>query len=595
MDKLPLGFGSSFAVYTRVSTAGQEEGSSIEQQLRECKAYGEKQGWMFIEHLHDTKTGKAYKERKDIKNLLRLIENKRVKNVVFYKVDRTARELSVFKSLVHDIYNLGGTVSISTKERTYNTAAECYRDNFLDAVFAEWEHETIKLRMRGGLKEQFDRGSVIKPLLLGYDSVNKVENGRRIKVAAINPEQSEVVKFIFDTFIQTKSMKSALMETNSRGYRSRRGNAFTFKTIKDILEFADSYAGVPEKQYFDVAKTVSRDFTYPALITREEAEKVKRLLQDGLKVRVDKRAKPFDRLITCRHCGRTAQTYKHAATKGHHVAYDGGFRIQCASFVNAIQENYRGKGIANWDNVEVPCRHQFKEGIFVRALEAFLETVDSMDINNEYYKQVANLIAVYSEEIDNLEFVISLVKEIEDKRSAFNANMAKLMVLDGIDIAAFAKNAAEQLNQWDSELANIADRKEEIENKIADTKSNLRYFGINNPDEVSKQVSNILSGISEEELDNTSYFSIAIPEVVGNTATRTRHQLKQLQAILPDRDWGEINGLMGQLGLRFTADFSERNLEDRRKGVKVQIDYRDGVGMGDESQQEEAGMLGTSF
>lgn len=566
MDKSPLDFGTAFAVYTRVSTPGQDDNTSQEQQLRECKSFGENKGWMFVEHLHDTKTGKSYKARVDIMKLLKLVESRRVKHVVFYKVDRTARELSVFKALVNDIYSNGGIVSIVNKDKTYKTAAECYRENFLDSVFAEWELTTIKDRMRGGLSEQFNKGSVIKPLYLGYNSESIVVNGSKFKRPTINQEQAETIQLIFSTYIETKSIKSTLMAANGAGKLSRRGNAFNFKTIKDILEAADSYAGLPEVQYFDKAQTIKREFTYPAIITQQQAATAKMLLATGIKKRVDRKDKPFDRLVTCSCCGKTAQTYKHAANKGHHVNYDGGYRIQCASFLNAVQQNYKGQGIANWNAVESKCRHQFKEGIFIGALDDYISGIDAENIENRYFKDIANIIAKYREAIEAVDFNTFLRDEIEAKRRTFNDNMAKLMSVKGIDIAAFANNVNVQLQEWDSELEALSTKREALEAEVKEMTNSLRYFGIRNPEELAEN----MEGVT---VTDAGFFEGVIPVIVRATSSRVIGDLHSLKAALGAKDWGTVNGLMQRLGLRFSADFSEPNVEERRKGVKVTVTY----------------------
>ncbi len=82
-------------LYTRVSTAEQEDNTSLENQIQTCRRFAEKNGFEIIEEFggkgESAKTGSARKEYERMLKFVRSKSNK-IRYVVFYSYDRFSRE-----------------------------------------------------------------------------------------------------------------------------------------------------------------------------------------------------------------------------------------------------------------------------------------------------------------------------------------------------------------------------------------------------------------------------------------------------------------------------------------------------------------------
>ncbi|MDF7799325.1 recombinase family protein [Pontiellaceae bacterium B1224] len=76
-------------IYTRVSTSDQKP----ENQIRELKAYAEKQGWEVLEVIKDKMSGtKAAKDRPGLNKVMKLAAQQQFDVLLFWSLDRLSRE-----------------------------------------------------------------------------------------------------------------------------------------------------------------------------------------------------------------------------------------------------------------------------------------------------------------------------------------------------------------------------------------------------------------------------------------------------------------------------------------------------------------------
>jgi site-specific DNA recombinase len=88
------------AVYVRVSTTGQEAGTSLETQEEACRRFGAELGLDVRHVLHETYTGVEYFDRPAMSELRAMMRERRVAHVIFYVVDRVSRG-GIYAALLH--------------------------------------------------------------------------------------------------------------------------------------------------------------------------------------------------------------------------------------------------------------------------------------------------------------------------------------------------------------------------------------------------------------------------------------------------------------------------------------------------------------
>src|SRR5215813_1297868 len=101
------------AIYPRVSSVAQTDGFSLETQERGQLARAAELGWRILpEHIfRETHTGEELFERPQLTRLRRLIADGTIKGVIFFDVDRFARDPVWIEMVVQECMHFGAEVA----------------------------------------------------------------------------------------------------------------------------------------------------------------------------------------------------------------------------------------------------------------------------------------------------------------------------------------------------------------------------------------------------------------------------------------------------------------------------------------------------
>jgi DNA invertase Pin-like site-specific DNA recombinase len=141
------------AIYSRVSTAGQD----TEMQTRELREYCKRRGWDLVQEYTDQGVSGAKESRPELNRLIADAHKRRFDAVVVWKFDRFARSVSHLLRALEDFRSLGiEFVSLSEQVDT-STASGKLVFTVLGAV-AELERSLITERVRAGLRNARAKG-----------------------------------------------------------------------------------------------------------------------------------------------------------------------------------------------------------------------------------------------------------------------------------------------------------------------------------------------------------------------------------------------------------------------------------------------------
>jgi site-specific DNA recombinase len=257
------------AIYTRKSS---EEGltqdfNSLDAQREACEAYIASQkaeGWVALrEHYDDGGFSGGTLERPALKQLLADIEAGLIDVVIVYKIDRLSRSLMDFAKLVEVFERCGVTfVSITQSFNTTTSMGRLTLNILLS--FAQFEREVIGERIRDKFAASRKRGMWMgghPPL--GYD----VKDRKLV----VNESEAELVRHIFERFIQLGSVTLLVRDLQAMGKRTKRGKPFD----KGIV-----YKLINNRVY--VGEAVHKGTSYPgeheAIIDRETFDRAHAIL-----------------------------------------------------------------------------------------------------------------------------------------------------------------------------------------------------------------------------------------------------------------------------------------------------------------------------
>ena len=300
----------STGIYVRVSTEEQaKEGFSIRSQIQKLRDYARVRGWVIHDiYIDDGKSGKNIEERPELNRLIKDIKKKSVNNVLVYKLDRLTRSLRDLLDLI-ELMNDNDCTFNSFSENIDTQTASGRMFLQIVGIFAEFERANMIERVKMGMERKVREGYKICSFSAsyGYD----LKKGEKIQT--INQEESEIVKDIFNMYVnEHKSFSRIAIILNTRGIKTKKGDScWTGATIKAILENPTHigkvrYSIKDDTNYFEV------DGHHESIISLELFNQAKNKISKMQKVSYTKRPKEdnyYCGVLICGECGTKMKSH----------------------------------------------------------------------------------------------------------------------------------------------------------------------------------------------------------------------------------------------------------------------------------------------
>jgi site-specific DNA recombinase len=256
------------AIYTRISTNEENQPYSLEAQRKHLEQFVESQPkWLQTHFFTDQITGTTSK-RPGLQAALLAAKNGEFDVLLIYRIDRISRRSEVLYEILKTLKSCSVILQSATESFDNFTPQGKLTMGIL-SNFAQFERDTMVDRITKGIKEKASRGEWVggnPPYGYEVDS----DQATLIKVASEAP----VVEGIFRDYIAKRSgAKAIAMDLNSKGYRTRLGKLWTFKSILDILR-RPTYAG------YIVHHDEIHEGQFEAIVSRELFNKVQELLDE---------------------------------------------------------------------------------------------------------------------------------------------------------------------------------------------------------------------------------------------------------------------------------------------------------------------------
>jgi site-specific DNA recombinase len=265
------------AIYARTSSASQEFGYSIEEQVRRCWKRCQRLNWQVTHVFRDEAVSGKDTDRPEFQKLIDRVETGSLDVVVFWKLDRFSRSLIHAVRLEEEFREYG--VALHSITEQIDTTTPAGRFNFRNLSNAsEFERELIKQRSKMGMKALAleHRWPNDNPPL-GY---KKTDEGKLDVVSA----QAELVRDIFKRYIDMRSMPEVAMwlteqelptDINTEWDSRRVGDVLRNElyvgmyTVAGVEEFVPEYRIIDEG-VFDEVTSVRMRFQRSDSVERDE-------------------------------------------------------------------------------------------------------------------------------------------------------------------------------------------------------------------------------------------------------------------------------------------------------------------------------------
>jgi DNA invertase Pin-like site-specific DNA recombinase len=175
------------ALYSRVSTNDQH---TLSMQIRNMREYAARRGWSIAMQVREVGSGAAQREARE--KLLDAARRREIDIVVVWRLDRWGRSVTDLLATLQELEHLGvGFVSL-TEALDLTTPSGRAMAGLL-AVFAEFEREILRERVRAGLADAKRNGQRLgRPMTAGLHAdkvrklhragVSKAEIARRLRI-----------------------------------------------------------------------------------------------------------------------------------------------------------------------------------------------------------------------------------------------------------------------------------------------------------------------------------------------------------------------------------------------------------------------------
>lgn len=270
------------AIYTRKSSEEglEQDFNSLDAQREACEAYIASQkheGWEVLrDHYNDGGISGGHLDRPALHRLMQAVDEKRVDQIVVYKIDRLTRSLADFAKLV-DRLDAAETSFVSVTQ-SFNTATSMGRLTLnMLLSFAQFEREVTSERIRDKIAASKRKGMWMG----GHVPFGYRADGRTLK---IDEAEAPTIRTLYDLYRKLGSVREVKDRAEALDFRSRRrarscgrvsgGIPFDRGHLHHILS-NPVYAGRIRH------KGQVYDGQHPAIIDPKTWDKVQELLQSG--------------------------------------------------------------------------------------------------------------------------------------------------------------------------------------------------------------------------------------------------------------------------------------------------------------------------
>jgi len=208
------------AIYTRKSSEEglQQDFNSLDAQREACEAYIASQkheGWELLsEHYDDGGISGGHLERPSLQRLMQAVDEKRIDQIVVYKIDRLTRSLADFAKLVDRLD--AAEASFVSVTQSFNTATSMGRLTLNVLLsFAQFEREVTAERIRDKIAASKRKGLWMGGNVpLGYQA-----DGRTLK---IDDGEAKTIRTLYNLYMEHGLIRAVKERAEELSLRSRR-------------------------------------------------------------------------------------------------------------------------------------------------------------------------------------------------------------------------------------------------------------------------------------------------------------------------------------------------------------------------------------
>lgn len=238
----PIGSPARAAIYARVSTAQQVDGTSLDEQVDRCNAWARAHGLTVVTEYRESGVSGATTSRPELDRLLAAARRGEIDTIVVFALDRWGRSMRDLLVTLDQLDKLGVTFASVRESIDSSTPTGRLMRNIIGSL-AEYERELILDRtLRGRDAAARAGGWPGGPAPFGFRLVRGPNDQHT--TLEIDDQQvtviHEIVRLLLDERLSTVE---ASRELNARGLEPPRGGRWTPEKLRRLLTRANGWDG----------------------------------------------------------------------------------------------------------------------------------------------------------------------------------------------------------------------------------------------------------------------------------------------------------------------------------------------------------------
>lgn len=342
-------------IYTRVSSAKQMDGLSLEVQLKGTTEYSEKHKLNIREHFGGTYESAAKDERKEFQRMIKYLKTTKYKisKILVYSLERFSRnENSIWLS--SQLRNLGTEIISVTQPIDTSNPAGIMQQKML-FIFGEFDNQLRRQKSMAGIKEHLMQGEWCCAVPVGYDIV-KVNRERKIVVN----ETGQIIKKMF-YWKAKERLPNVEIQKRLKSYKLE----YNLRRISEILT-NPFYCG---KLAHKALEGEVVDGKHEKLVSESiflEANNIMAERKLGLQTKKERPEIALKRFVKCSNCKQPMRGY---ISNGWDVPYYKCNTIGCKCNRNANKVNSQFESLLDSYKVNDELMPLIKEQLFITFQE----------------------------------------------------------------------------------------------------------------------------------------------------------------------------------------------------------------------------------
>jgi site-specific DNA recombinase len=281
-------------IYLRVSSDAQIDNTSLDEQLRVCKEYCERENFEVIKVFREEGASAKTSNRPILQEALTYCaSSKDIAYFVVYKLDRFSRSVEYHHQIKALLSQYNVSVISATEPINPSPAGNLFEN--IIASFAQFDNEVRSERTRNGMRARIKEG--LWPFIPPVGYVKDLSTGTdKIKPMIPDPDRFDTIKRIWQLFIyEHKKPYEILKWLSSIGFKLKTGKPMTEQTLSRLLR-NKIYAG------YIISKDIEVKAQHLPMITLNEFYRAQSLIDKHDIYRVANPVFDFNQIIVCSHC-----------------------------------------------------------------------------------------------------------------------------------------------------------------------------------------------------------------------------------------------------------------------------------------------------